>query len=70
MSPIRSRQRPICAVSSAARLSSCDRLFARFCGVIKDRCADPDFGSAEMAAETGVSLCYEGLNFCMLFGAA
>jgi AraC-like DNA-binding protein len=35
-----------------------DRLFARVRGVIKDRCADPDFGPAEVAAETGISLRY------------
>jgi hypothetical protein len=35
-----------------------DRLFARIRGVIKDRCADPDFGPAEVAAETGISLRY------------
>jgi AraC-like DNA-binding protein len=35
-----------------------DRLFGRIRGVIKDRCADPDFGPAEVAAETGISLRY------------
>jgi AraC-like DNA-binding protein len=35
-----------------------DRLFARIRSVIKDRCADPDFGPAEAAAETGISLRY------------
>jgi AraC family transcriptional regulator, positive regulator of tynA and feaB len=35
-----------------------DRLFARIRSVIKDRCADPDFGPAEVAAETGMSLRY------------
>jgi AraC-like DNA-binding protein len=35
-----------------------DRLFARIRGVIMDRCADPDFGPAEVAAETGISLRY------------
>ena len=35
-----------------------DRLFARIRGVIVDRCADPDFGPAEVAAETGISLRY------------
>jgi AraC-like DNA-binding protein len=35
-----------------------DRLFARIRNVIKDRCADPDFGPAEAAAETGISLRY------------
>ena len=34
------------------------RLFARICGVINDRCADPDFGPREAAAETGISLRY------------
>lgn len=33
-----------------------DRLFSRIRGLIKDRCADPDFGPAEVAAETGISL--------------
>jgi AraC-like DNA-binding protein len=35
-----------------------DRLFARIRSVIKDRCSDPEFGPAEVAAETGVSLRY------------
>jgi AraC-like DNA-binding protein len=35
-----------------------DRLFARIRGVIDDRYADPDFGPAEVAAETGISLRY------------
>jgi AraC-like DNA-binding protein len=35
-----------------------DRLFARIRSVIKDRCADPDFGPAEVAVETGISLRY------------
>jgi AraC-like DNA-binding protein len=35
-----------------------DRLFARIRSVIKDRCADPDLGPAEVAAETGISLRY------------
>jgi AraC-like DNA-binding protein len=35
-----------------------DRLFARIRSVIKDRCADPDFGPAEVAAETGILLRY------------
>jgi AraC-like DNA-binding protein len=35
-----------------------DRLFARVRSVIKDRCSDPDFGPAEVAAETGISLRY------------
>jgi AraC-like DNA-binding protein len=35
-----------------------DRLFARIRRVIKDRSSDPDFGPAELAAETGISLRY------------
>ena len=35
-----------------------DRLFARIRRVIDDRCADPDFGPAQVAAETGISLRY------------
>jgi AraC-like DNA-binding protein len=35
-----------------------ERLFARIRNVIKDRCSDPDFGSAEVAAEMGISLRY------------
>jgi AraC-like DNA-binding protein len=35
-----------------------DRLFARIRNVIKDRCADPEFGPAEVAADTGISLRY------------
>jgi AraC-like DNA-binding protein len=35
-----------------------DRLFARIRRVIMDRCADPDFGPLEVAAETGISLRY------------
>jgi AraC-like DNA-binding protein len=35
-----------------------DRLFARIRCVITDRCADPDFGPAAVAAETGISLRY------------
>jgi AraC-like DNA-binding protein len=35
-----------------------DRLFARIRSLIKDRCADPDFGPAEVAVETGISLRY------------
>jgi AraC family transcriptional regulator, positive regulator of tynA and feaB len=35
-----------------------DRLFARIRSVIEDRCADPDFGPAEVAVETGISLRY------------
>ena len=35
-----------------------ERLFARIRNVIKNRCADPDFGPAEVATETGISLRY------------
>jgi AraC-like DNA-binding protein len=35
-----------------------DKLIARIRNVIRDRCADPDFGPAEVAAETGISLRY------------
>jgi AraC-like DNA-binding protein len=35
-----------------------DKLFTRIRSVIKDRCADPDFGPCEVAAETGISLRY------------
>lgn len=35
-----------------------DRLFACIRSVIKDRCSDPDFGPADVAAETGISLRY------------
>ncbi|WP_141379319.1 helix-turn-helix domain-containing protein, partial [Bradyrhizobium japonicum] len=35
-----------------------DRLFARICGVISERFADPDFGPADVAVETGLSLRY------------
>ena len=35
-----------------------DKLFARIRSVIKDRCADPDFGPPEVAAEMGISLRY------------
>src|SRR6185295_7975655 len=35
-----------------------DRLFARICGIIKDRFADPDFGPCDVAAEAGISLRY------------
>jgi len=35
-----------------------DKLFARVCGVIKGRFADPDFGPSEVAAEAGISLRY------------
>jgi AraC family transcriptional activator of tynA and feaB len=41
-------------------LCSChtDKLFARVCGIIKDRFADPDISPREVAAETGISLRY------------
>jgi AraC family transcriptional activator of tynA and feaB len=35
-----------------------DKLFARVRGVIKQGCADPDFGPPEVAARTGISLRY------------
>src|ERR1700748_394830 len=37
-------------------LCSChtDKLFARVCGIIKDRFADPDISPREVAAETGI----------------
>lgn len=35
-----------------------DRLFARICGVISERFADPDFGPGDVAVETGLSLRY------------
>jgi AraC family transcriptional activator of tynA and feaB len=35
-----------------------DKLFARICGIIRDRFADPDLGPSEVAAEVGVSLRY------------
>jgi AraC family transcriptional regulator, positive regulator of tynA and feaB len=35
-----------------------DKLFARVCGVIKDRFADPDICPREVAAEMGISLRY------------
>jgi AraC family transcriptional regulator, positive regulator of tynA and feaB len=35
-----------------------DKLFMRVCGIIKARFADPDMGPSEVAAETGISLCY------------
>jgi AraC family transcriptional activator of tynA and feaB len=35
-----------------------DKLFARIRGIIKDGCADPDFGPCEVAAEAGISLRY------------
>lgn len=34
------------------------KLFARICGIIKDGCADPDFGPHEVAARAGISLRY------------
>jgi AraC-like DNA-binding protein len=37
---------------------SADKLFARIRGVIKDGLADPDFGPAKVASETGISLRY------------
>ncbi|WP_374762753.1 helix-turn-helix domain-containing protein [Bradyrhizobium japonicum] len=33
-------------------------MFARICGVISERFADPDFGPADVAVETGLSLRY------------
>jgi AraC-like DNA-binding protein len=41
-------------------LGSChnDKLFARVCGIIKNRFADPDISPREVAAETGISLRY------------
>jgi AraC family transcriptional regulator, positive regulator of tynA and feaB len=35
-----------------------DKLFARVCGIIKNRFADPDISPREVAAETGISLRY------------
>ncbi len=35
-----------------------DKLFARACGIIKGRFADPDISPREVAAETGISLRY------------
>ena len=35
-----------------------DKLFARVCGIIKDRYADPDISPREVAAEMGISLRY------------
>jgi AraC-like DNA-binding protein len=35
-----------------------DKLFARVCGIIKDRFADPDISPHEVATETGISLRY------------
>jgi AraC family transcriptional regulator, positive regulator of tynA and feaB len=42
--------------SSASRHA--DKLFARIRGIIRDGCADPDFGPPEVAAEAGISLRY------------
>jgi AraC family transcriptional regulator, positive regulator of tynA and feaB len=42
--------------SSASRHA--DKLFARIRGIIKDSCADPDFGPHDAAAEAGISLRY------------
>jgi len=42
--------------SSASRHA--DKLFARIRGIIKDGCADPDFGPHDAAAEAGISLRY------------
>jgi AraC family transcriptional activator of tynA and feaB len=46
------------APSDAFPRHSTDKLFARICGIIKERFADPDFGPGEAAAEAGVSLRY------------
>jgi AraC family transcriptional regulator, positive regulator of tynA and feaB len=35
-----------------------DKLFARVCGIIKNRFADPEISPREVAAETGISLRY------------
>jgi AraC-like DNA-binding protein len=35
-----------------------DKLFMRVRAIIKDGCADPDFGPSEVAAQTGISLRY------------
>jgi AraC-like DNA-binding protein len=35
-----------------------EKVFARVCGIIKDRFADPDISPREVAAETGISLRY------------
>jgi AraC-like DNA-binding protein len=37
---------------------STDKLFARVCGVMRDRFADPNFGPFDVAVETGISLRY------------
>jgi AraC family transcriptional regulator, positive regulator of tynA and feaB len=42
--------------SSASRHA--DKLFARIRGIIKDGCADPDFGPHEVAGKAGISLRY------------
>jgi AraC family transcriptional activator of tynA and feaB len=43
--------RPLCSRHT-------DKLFARVCGIIKDRFADPDISPSEVAAEMGISLRY------------
>jgi AraC-like DNA-binding protein len=40
------------------RSRSTDRLFARVCGVMRERFAGPDFGPFDVAVETGISLRY------------
>jgi AraC family transcriptional activator of tynA and feaB len=37
---------------------STDKLFARVCGVMRERFADPDFGPFDVAVEAGISLRY------------
>ena len=37
---------------------STDKLFARVCGVMRERFADPDFGPFDVAVQTGISLRY------------
>jgi AraC-like DNA-binding protein len=37
---------------------STDKLFARVCGVMRERFADPDFGPFDVALQTGISLRY------------
>jgi AraC-like DNA-binding protein len=39
------------------------KLFTRICGIINQRCADPDFGPSEAAAEAGISLRYLQMLF-------
>jgi AraC-like DNA-binding protein len=39
------------------------KLFTRVCGIIKQRCADPDFGPSKAAAEAGISLRYLQMLF-------